>query len=100
MRQRVPSAARLSDNRGNAHEHTPPGAHERLAELTMPTLLVWADLDFAYIRSRCEYLARTLPDARMAEMPGTAHLPNMEQPERFNGLLRSFLDAVAGRVEP
>ena len=81
-------------------EHTPPGAHERLAELTMPTLLVWADLDFAYIRSRCEYLARTLPDARMAEMPGTAHLPNMEQPERFNGLLRSFLDAVAGRVEP
>lgn len=76
-------------------ERTPPSAYERLAELTMPTLLVWGDLDFAYIRSRYAYLARTLPDARTAEIAGTAHLPNMEQPERFNGLLRSFLDAVA-----
>jgi len=77
-------------------ERTPPSAFERLAELTMPTLLVWGDLDFAYIRSQCEHLARSLPDARTAEIAGTAHLPNMEQPERFNDLLRSFLDVVAG----
>lgn len=77
-------------------ERTPPSAYERLAELTMPTLLVWGDLDFAYIRSRYAYLARTLPDTRTAEIGGTAHLPNLEQPERFNGLLRDFLGAVAG----
>ncbi len=76
-------------------ERAPPSAYERLTELTMPTLLVWGDLDFAYIRSRYAYLARTLPDARTAELAGTAHLPSLEQPEQFNVLLRSFLDAVA-----
>lgn len=97
---RIEGAARdlFLDMNGNAlrkpeipQERGPPDAYDRLAELTMPTLLIWGDLDFIYIRSRYTHLARTLPNARTAEMPGTAHLPNLEQPERFNGHLREFL---------
>jgi pimeloyl-ACP methyl ester carboxylesterase len=33
----------------------------------------------------------TIPDARQAIIPGTAHLPNMEKPDEFNRILLDFL---------
>lgn len=72
-------------------EGNPPNAVHRLSELTMPTLLISGELDFAYVRSRQSDLARKLLNSRAAEIPGTTHLPNLEQPELFNGHLREFL---------
>lgn len=72
-------------------ERDPPSAVHRLSELTMPTLLISGELDFDYIRSRNRDLARKLPNSRAAEVPGTAHLPNLEQPELFNRHLGEFL---------
>lgn len=74
-------------------EKTPPDAHGRLAKLTMPALLINGDLDFEYIRLRHAHLAVTLPDARTVVMPGTAHLPSLEQPARFNEHILTFLEA-------
>lgn len=71
-----------------------PAAYGRLAELAMPVLVLWGDLDFPHIRQRAQVLVGTIPDARGVEIPGTAHLPSLEQPERVNELLRGFLDGL------
>lgn len=79
-----------SQDMGEAIE-PPSQAYPRLAEISAPTLVVWGDLDFPHLQARCEHIARVLPNARRAVMPGAAHLPTLEQPEAFNRLLTDFL---------
>lgn len=64
---------------------------KRLKEITVPTLIVWGDLDFPHLQERCALLGKRIKGARTALMPGTAHLPNLEQPKQFNALLEEFL---------
>lgn len=73
-------------------EIDPPSAYERVSELTLPTLVISGELDFTYIKERCRYLVDSIPNARGEEIPGTAHFPNLEQPDAINGLLRAFLN--------
>ena len=75
-------------------ERFPPSAFDRLAELSMPTLLVSGALDFDYVRARHAHLARALPNVRAVEMPSTAHLPNLEQPQRVNEHFLTFLETI------
>ncbi len=77
-----------SEKRGEEAE--PPSAYARLSEISMPTLVVFGDLDFPHAIERCRELAAKLPNARGQLLPGTAHLPNLEQPGRFNSLLLAF----------
>jgi pimeloyl-ACP methyl ester carboxylesterase len=72
-------------------EPEPPDAWSRLAEVTCPTLVVWGDLDLAHIQQRSAYLAEHLPGGQPFVMEGTAHLPALEEPERFAAVLRDFL---------
>ena len=64
---------------------------KRLKEIAVPTLLVWGDLDFPHLQERCTLLGKRIKGAQTAFMPGTAHLPNLEQPKQFNELLEQFL---------
>jgi pimeloyl-ACP methyl ester carboxylesterase len=81
-----------SEKRGVEAE--PPPAVARLAAITVPTLVVWGDLDFPHLVGRCEDLVRRIPGAQGRLMRGTAHLPNLEQPEAFNATLLEFLLSV------
>ena len=69
----------------------PASAYEYLSDLSMPVLVLWGDLDFPHLQQRGRYLAKIIPGARGVEIPGTAHLPNLEQPDAVNELLRTFL---------
>lgn len=64
---------------------------ERLKEIVAPTLVIWGDLDFPDFQQHCILLGRRIEGAKTETMRGTAHLPNLEQPETFNALLRAFL---------
>ena len=75
-------------------EQEPPSAYERLADITVPTLLLWGDLDFPHVQARCHHIAKVLPKVKAEIIAGTAHLPNLEQPELFNKLLFEFLQQV------
>jgi pimeloyl-ACP methyl ester carboxylesterase len=75
---------------GEETEFTPP-VQERLGEIRVPTLLIAGDLDQPYIVGSMERLAATIPDAEMAVIPGTAHLPSMERPDEFNRAVLDFL---------
>ena len=58
----------------------------------MPVILICGDLDLPHVRVRCAHLARAVPRAELVTMNGAAHLPSLEQPERFNAILAAFLE--------
>ena len=37
-------------------------------------------------------IAAVIPDARLEIIPQAGHLPNLEQPDRFNAVLTRFLE--------
>ena len=63
-----------------------PAAYARLADLKLPAQVLWGDADFPHIQQRCVHLVQAIPRALGTVIPGTAHLPNLEQPEAFNRL--------------
>lgn len=68
-----------------------PPAVQRLHALQVPTLLLAGDLDQPRVLDAFALMAAHLAQVQAVVMPGTAHLPNMEQPERFNELVLNFL---------
>lgn len=69
-------------------------AWDRLEQIHAPTLLLWGDLDVPHLQARCDVLAKRIPGAQRVVLSGTAHLPGMEAPERFNVALGRYLGAV------
>jgi len=68
-----------------------PPASQRLGEVRIPTLVVTGDEDVEDILVMGDRLARDIPGAERATIAGAAHLPNLEQPEKFDGLVLGFL---------
>jgi 3-oxoadipate enol-lactonase len=68
-----------------------PAAAGRLAELHTQTLVIVGDLDTPKTLAAAGFLAIHIAGARMLEMTGTAHLPNMERSDEFNRHVLSFL---------
>jgi 3-oxoadipate enol-lactonase len=58
-----------------------------LAQIAVPTLVIAGAEDPATTVVDAEFLAERIPGARLAVIPGAAHLANVEQPELFNAEL-------------
>jgi len=71
---------------------TEPPAVDRLSEIVAPVLILVGDSDQPRTLAAADLLAKELPNARKAVVPGTAHLPNMERPQEFNGLVLDYLE--------
>jgi pimeloyl-ACP methyl ester carboxylesterase len=71
-----------------------PPAAGRLADVRVPTLVIVGELDTTGTRAAMNAVAAGIDGARLVIMPGVAHLPNLEQPERFRALVLELLDAV------
>jgi len=71
-----------------------PSAWVRLEQIGRPTLVVWGNLDLPHLQERCELLVQRIPGAKRVVLEGTAHLPGLEAPERFNAALADFLQAL------
>jgi pimeloyl-ACP methyl ester carboxylesterase len=68
-----------------------PPASQRLGDVDVPTLVVTGDEDVDDILAIGDRLARDIPGAERATIPGAAHLPNLEQPEEFDRIVLGFL---------
>jgi pimeloyl-ACP methyl ester carboxylesterase len=75
------------------HEPEAIDAWSRLAELRLPVLVVVGQLDLRMQRERGRALAERIDGAVWHLMPEAAHLPGLEQPERFAEIVRTFLRA-------
>ena len=69
-----------------------PPVHERLGEITQPTLVVRGSLDMPDTASAASRLVSELPNATEVVVTGTAHFPPLEAPAGFNEALSSFLE--------
>jgi pimeloyl-ACP methyl ester carboxylesterase len=64
---------------------------ERLAEISVPTLVIVGELDRPEMLDIAERLEAEIPNARRETIPGTAHVPSMERPDEFDRLVLDFL---------
>ncbi len=72
-----------------------PPAEARLADFRAPLLVILGTLDDPGTTDAMRHLAERVPGARLEEFE-SAHMVNLEHPERFNLVLREFLDSNRG----
>lgn len=68
-----------------------PPAAGRLHEVQAPTLLMIGDQDVASLFPVMDALQAGIPNNRRVDLPGIAHLPNLENPQLFNRIVLDFL---------
>ncbi|HZI11705.1 MAG TPA: alpha/beta fold hydrolase [Myxococcus sp.] len=66
-----------------------------LARYAGPALVVVGEHDAITPLEKAKQMADLVTGARLEVIPGAAHLPNQEQPERFNAVLDSFLSSLS-----
>ena len=70
---------------------TDPGLAARLAQLTMPTLVVWGEADRMFTPAYGREYAAAIPGATFRLVPDAGHLPQLEAPEAVLALLAESL---------
>jgi 3-oxoadipate enol-lactonase len=86
-------AAQMAAARGDAQLVEPP-VRDRLANIDVPALVLVGRHDAPGMDVIARHLVAGLPQAHLVEIEGAAHLPNLEQPDRFAGLLGRFLASL------
>jgi pimeloyl-ACP methyl ester carboxylesterase len=71
-----------------------PDATPALGAIAVPTLVIVGRDDALTPPARAEELASRIRGARRVVIDGAGHLSNLEQPDRFNAALRSFLQTL------
>jgi pimeloyl-ACP methyl ester carboxylesterase len=61
-----------------------------LPRISVPTLLVWGELDARSPLSVARQFEQAIPDTELVVIPDAGHVSNLEQPERFNDTIREF----------
>jgi pimeloyl-ACP methyl ester carboxylesterase len=89
----IRSTFELTDRQAHPESLKPP-ASRRLAQISVPTLLVIGDQDIAPMITTVNILETKIPGAKKVVIQGAAHLPNMEKPEEFNRIVLDFLEGI------
>ncbi len=69
-------------------------ALSRLAEISVPTLVIVGNEDLIDIQELAEKITNDIPGAKKMVIPDTAHHLNMEQPALFNHVVLDFLAGI------
>ena len=64
-----------------------------LARIRRPVAIAHAEHDEFIKLDHAEYLARTIPDARLVALPGVSHFALWQKPDEFNDTIRTFLQS-------
>ena len=75
------------------------GFYPRLAGLEPPAMFVWGSHDKVIPAGFRRHVERWLPGAEQVTLEGCGHVPQVERPDRTNGLLRRFF-AHADALRP
>lgn len=71
-----------------------PPAAGRLGSIRCPALAIVGELDPSATGQAADALVAGVPGCRRIDLPGVAHLPNLERPEWFTRTLLAFLAEV------
>ena len=76
-------------------QRTEPNYSPRdLAEIRVPIVIVQSEHDEFIKLEHAEYLARSIPGAKLILLPTVSHFAPLQRPEQFNGVMRAFLGKV------
>lgn len=73
-----------------------PDRTDRLAEITIPTLIIHGEEDVPLPIAQAIDMLHYLPDATFVKVPRAGHSSNLENPPVVNHALAAFMDRVAG----
>ena len=76
--------------------NAPTGLPERLAELTLPVLVITGDDDRIVPTAQSIQLAGELPNAELVVVPACGHVPHEECPQAVLDAIQSFLAGLEG----
>jgi len=79
---------------GGARGMADPGLRARLAQVTVPVLVVWGDSDGVVTPAYGRAFADAFPAARFEVIADCGHLPQIEQPAPLLALVRDAFPAV------
>ena len=71
-----------------------PDSTPLLQQITCPTQVIVGELDLPTPPSDAKLMADRIPNASLAVIPGAAHLSNLEQPDLFNDIVRTFASKI------
>jgi 3-oxoadipate enol-lactonase len=74
-----------------------PDALARLGELRTPTLAIIGSEDNQMLHDIAEQIAAQNPNAQRVVIPDAGHHPNLEHPDSFEQIVRSFLEGAVSR---
>jgi len=69
-------------------------AWDRLGEIAVPTLLMIGDLDLKYLKDHAAHAAASIPNARLVQLAGVAHLPHLEADETTLSEIAGFVAGI------
>ena len=72
-----------------------PDSIPLLKQIACPAQIIVGELDQATPPADARLMADQIPGARLAIIPGAAHLSNLEQPDAFNQIVASFVADLA-----
>jgi len=72
-----------------------PDSTPLLAEIKCPVLIIHGTDDQIIPIGESEIMCEQLQDAQLITIAQAGHLPNMEQPERFNQVVRDFIASLS-----
>ena len=64
---------------------------ENLKNIKNETLIIWGDKDTAYNFEQVNILNKNLPNSKMEIFKGCSHNVHLENPEKFNEIVKNFL---------
>jgi pimeloyl-ACP methyl ester carboxylesterase len=78
---------------GHMWESQPAWTTEQLAAIRVRTAIVLGDHDEAITRAHSEYLAQTIPGAKLIVLPQVSHFAMLQDPAGYTNAIRELLDA-------
>ncbi len=84
----------MADEMNRLMQTQPNYSHEELARIQTPVAVVHAEHDEFIRREHAEYLARTIPDARLIILPGVSHFAHLQKPDEFNNAVKAFIQTA------
>src|SRR6266498_1542454 len=79
---------------GKRLPNTQTAAFGRLADLDIPVLVIVGAHDTPYMLAAAEYMTEKIQSARKVIIEDAAHLPNMDQPQEFQRIVKDFLESL------
>lgn len=86
--------AKFAEAVGLMQRTQPNYSADDLAQISVRVAIVQSEYDEFIKREHAEYLARSIPNAELVNLPGVSHFAPLQRPGQFNSAMLAFLAKV------